>query len=112
QYEQRAFPLVNGQTVAVGVRRIHVLPTPLSSYTVCALDEASGETLARHPWLTELAALMKTRIIRRCEPALAEGSGPASSVVTGVAVIGAGRQALRQVDWLLGNGAGEVLMLP
>src|SRR6201991_2668172 len=36
QHEQRVFPVVFGQSVAIGVRRIHVLPTPLSSYTVCA----------------------------------------------------------------------------
>ena len=34
QPEQRAFPLAPGQLVAIGTRRIHVLPTPLSSFTV------------------------------------------------------------------------------
>src|ERR1700745_480511 len=40
QHEQRAFQVIHGQTVAIGVRRVHVLPTPLSSFTVCAPNEA------------------------------------------------------------------------
>src|SRR5262245_62819749 len=35
QHEQRAFQVARGQHVAIGVRRIHVLPTPLSSFTAC-----------------------------------------------------------------------------
>src|SRR5690606_30211603 len=49
QHEQRNFPLQKGQSVAIGVRRIHVLPTPLSSYTACAMDRAAAERLAQHP---------------------------------------------------------------
>ena len=40
QHEQRGFPVALGQSVAIGVRRIHVLPTPLSSYT--AVRHGSG----------------------------------------------------------------------
>lgn len=112
QYEQRAFPLVSGQSVAVGVRRIHVLPTPLSSYTVYAAEAAQGQWLARHPWLVELAARMKTRIVSRHEPALAECTGQPAAAVGGVAVIGAGPATRAQVEWLLTNGASEVLVLP
>src|SRR6195952_218144 len=61
QYEQRQLPLTIGQTVAVGVRRIHVLPTPLSSYTVYARSAAEVETLKAHPLLVDLATRMKTR---------------------------------------------------
>src|SRR5262245_3602033 len=39
QHEQRIFQLVPGQTVALGVRRIHVLPTPLSSFSAYATSE-------------------------------------------------------------------------
>lgn len=112
QYEQRAFPLVSGQSVAVGVRRIHVLPTPLSSYTVFAPEAEASQWMARHPWLVELAARMKTRIVSRCEPALADGAGKPASAVSGVAVVGAGPQSRTQVEWLLRSGASEVLVLP
>ncbi len=112
QHEQRLFPLALGQTVAIGVRRIHVLPTPLSSYTAYGSDETSCERLAKHPMLVELANRMKTRIIKRPEPALAACDASASTPVSGVAVIAGGPKTADQLQWLLQNGAGEVLVLP
>jgi sulfate transport system ATP-binding protein len=113
QHEQRAFPVGIGQSVAIGVRRIHVLPTPLSSYTACAMDQAAADRLAQHPFLMELATRMKTRIATRVEPELAmmEG-GRATTPISGVAVVGARADAPAQIEWLLENGAAEVLVLP
>jgi sulfate transport system ATP-binding protein len=112
QHEQRAFPVVLGQSVAIGVRRIHVLPTPLSSYTACA-DLMNGvENLAQHPFLVELAGRMKTRIAKRIEPALSECRTSARTQVSGVAVIAAQPNSGAQIDWLLRNGAAEVMVLP
>jgi hypothetical protein len=112
QHEQRSFPVVMGQTVAIGVRRIHVLPTPLSSYTAYAAEATAAERLAQHPLLVELASRMKTRIVKRHEPPLVACDAPASAPVSGVAVIGAGQNTAQQLQWLLQNGAGEVLVLP
>ena len=112
QHEQRTFPVVLGQSVAIGVRRIHILPTPLSSYTAYAADAAATERLAQHPFLVELASRMKTRIIKRNETPLLECDAPASAPVSGVAVIGASQKTEQQLQWLLRNGAGEVLVLP
>jgi sulfate transport system ATP-binding protein len=112
QHEQRLFPAVLGQSVAIGVRRIHLLPTPLSSYTVCAPDEASAERLATHPFLVELAGRMKTRIAKRVMPALQGCDQPTAEPITGVAVIGSHPQQATQIEWLLGNGAAEVLVMP
>ncbi|MBB6092873.1 sulfate transport system ATP-binding protein [Povalibacter uvarum] len=111
QHEQRTFPVTLGQSVALGVRRIHVLPTPLSSYTVCATQKAAAERLASHPFLTELASRMKTRIATRTEPALAEGTD-AETPISGVAVVTPGVDTAKQIEWLLRNGAAEVLVLP
>jgi sulfate/thiosulfate transport system ATP-binding protein len=113
QHEQRHFPVAIGQSVAIGVRRIHVLPTPLSSYTACAMDQAAAERLAQHPFLTELAQRMKTRIASRVESELANLQGArASTPICGVAVIAARPDAAAQIEWLLQNGAAEVLVLP
>jgi sulfate transport system ATP-binding protein len=112
QHEQRTFPVVIGQSVAIGVRRIHVLPTPLSSYTVCGEGQGDVEATAQHPFLVELASRMKTRIAKRVETALADCSAPAKSGVTGVAVVAAHPDVALRVDWLLRNGAAEVLVLP
>ena len=112
QHEQRVFPVVFGQSVSIGVRRIHVLPTPLSSYTVCAAESAAAERLAQHPFLIELAGRMKTRIAKRIDPVLATCQGNAQTRISGVAVIAAHAKVAKQVEWLLWNGAAEVMVLP
>ncbi|HEY6641788.1 ABC transporter ATP-binding protein [Povalibacter sp.] len=113
QHEQRVFPLSVGQSVAMGVRRIHVLPTPLSSYTACAADAAAAEALAKNPLLLELANRMKTRVVSRVEPALENpAAGNAATAISGVAVIAPRRDVAAQIEWLLRNGAAEVLVLP
>lgn len=114
QYEHRAFPVTLQQSVAIGVRRIHVLPTPLSSYTACASGADAAERLSQHPFLAELATRMKTRIATRVEPALAsvDQNVAASASISGVAVIATNTDLLQQSEWLLRNGAAELLVLP
>lgn len=112
QHEQRAFPVVFGQSVTIGVRRIHVLPTPLSSYIACAPESAAVERLAQHPFLVELAGRMKTRIAKRIYPVLASCDAAAQERISGVAVISANPRAVKQIEWLLRNGAAEVMVLP
>src|SRR5688572_20601304 len=98
QHEQRVFPLNVGQSVAMGVRRIHVLPTPLSSYTACAADASAADALVKDPLLVELANRMKTRIVARVEPGLANPAGPsAATPISGVAVIAPRRDAAAQI---------------
>jgi sulfate transport system ATP-binding protein len=114
QYEQRSFPVTLQQSVAIGVRRIHVLPTPLSSYTACAPSVEAAQRLARHPFLAELAGRMKTRIATRVEPELIEARtvNAPSSPISGVAVIATQNQATQQIEWLFTHGAAEALVLP
>jgi sulfate transport system ATP-binding protein len=114
QHEQRAFPVTLNQSVAIGVRRIHVLPTPLSSYAACAASDQAAERLASHPFLADLATRMKTRIKSRIEPALTASdlSVPASAPISGVAVIANSDKNLQQIEWLITNGAAEILVLP
>ncbi len=114
QHEQRLFPLSVGQAVAVGVRRIHVLPTPLSSYTAYAASTSAVEELKAHPFLVDLATRMKTRVNARVEAQLGSTAASAAHVapLAGVAVIAVGPQVVQQLDWLLARGASEVLVLP
>lgn len=119
QYEQRQLPLAIGQSVAVGVRRIHVLPTPLSSFTAYANAALGLEALKEHPLLVDLATRMKTRVNARIEPQLgkagAVSSAPsnlASASLAGVSVLAASSEVAAQLDWLLARGANEVLLLP
>jgi sulfate transport system ATP-binding protein len=114
QHEQRAFQVARGQTVAIGVRRVHVLPTPLSSFTVCAPDEALAGTLTQQPLLVELASRMKTRISTRVEPMLGVQSAKCGegALFPGTTVIASQPDVAHQAEWLLKRGADEVLILP
>jgi sulfate/thiosulfate transport system ATP-binding protein len=114
QHEQRAFQVTRGQTVAIGVRRVHVLPTPLSSFTVCAPNEALATALTHQPLLVELATRMKTRISSRVEPMLGIPNAECedAAVFPGTTVIASQPDVAHQAQWLLKRGADEVLILP
>jgi sulfate/thiosulfate transport system ATP-binding protein len=108
QPERRELPLRAGMQVALGARRLHVLPTPLSSFLACGVTEADAARIAREPLLENLSTRMKTRVGLRAIDGLTGTPAP----FTGVAAIAAGPEAADTVQWLLKNGAGEVLVLP
>jgi hypothetical protein len=107
QPEQRAFPLQVGDTVALGARRLHVLPTPLSSFVACAPTEAEADAIAMHPLLDALATRMKTRVAVHLL-----GGADQRAPAAGVAAIASGPGAGALAASLLGRGANEVLVLP
>ena len=111
---QRGFDLSAGQSVAIGVRRLHVLPTPLSSFTACAATAALAESLSRQPLLAGLAAGMKTRIATRVEPRLGVAEAPceAAGDFVGTTVIAAQAGGMACAEWLLRRGAKDLLVLP
>ena len=114
QHEQRSFEVRTGQSVAVGVRRLHVLPTPLSSFTACAVSAVLAEALSRQPLLAELAARMKTRIAQRVEPHLGVADAPCAveGASVGVTVIASQTDCAHRAEWLLRRGAKDLLVLP
>jgi sulfate transport system ATP-binding protein len=114
QHEQRAFEVSTGRHVAIGVRRVHVLPTPLSSFTVCAPSDSLVDTLVQQPLLVELASRMKTRISTRIEPKLGMPGEICESAVpfSGTTVIASHSDVAYQAQWLLQRGAEEILVLP
>jgi sulfate/thiosulfate transport system ATP-binding protein len=90
--------------VVIGARRVHVLPTPITSFTVMA-DTAGGvASLCRSPLLEALSARMQARIFEE-EP----GSRSAPS---GLPVIQAGPGAAAAARRQLDNGAHHVFCLP
>jgi sulfate/thiosulfate transport system ATP-binding protein len=113
---QRGVELRPGQQVAVGVRRVHVLPTPLSSFTACAMSTALAEELARQPLLTELVARTLTRIAVRVEPQLGDPAAATDATAAGFAgttvMDGAEGESAQRAEWLLRRGAKDLLVLP
>jgi hypothetical protein len=114
QHEQRGFEVRLGQSVAVGVRRVHVLPTPLSSFTACAPSGELAQRLSRQELLSELAARMKTRIATRTEPQLGLPEAPCQGADTfvGTTVIASYPDSAQRAEWLLRRGAKDLLVLP
>jgi ABC-type Fe3+/spermidine/putrescine transport system ATPase subunit len=108
QPERRDLPLRAGTQIALGARRLHILPTPISSFLACAPSEAEAEELAREPLLESLSTRMKTRVGLRAIDAREVAPAP----IAGVAAISAGDTAAATVEWLLQHGAAEVLVLP
>src|SRR6188508_667347 len=102
--EQRANPLAVGQKVTVSARRIHSLPTPITSFTAVARDQANVEALRDSPLLAALAARMQTRITIR--------TTRTASAPPGMPVLAAGPGAAGTALWNLGHGASQVLVLP
>jgi sulfate transport system ATP-binding protein len=113
QHDRRNYPVALGQTVTLGVRRLHVLATPLSSFTAWATSEAQALDISEEPLLVQLATRMKTRVSTRVEPALqAPGAAASAAPFAGVAVIHTDPGAVHTVQWLLQLGAEAVLLLP
>jgi sulfate transport system ATP-binding protein len=102
--EQRANPLAVGQKVAVSARRIHSLPTPISSFTVIAREQPAAEALRDSPFLATLAARMQTRITTR--------TTRTASAPPGMPVLAAGAGSSATALWNLANGASQVLVMP
>jgi hypothetical protein len=102
--EQRQLPVAAGQRVAVGARRIHVLPTPISSFTIVSEDEARANALRGSPLLAVLADRMHTRLNVRV--------GPCAAAPPGMPVIAAVQDSARSVAWQLDHGAEQLLCLP
>ena len=67
--EQSALPLAVGTGVSLGVRRIHALPTPISSFHIMARDSAESDALAGSAVLTQLVHSMQARVIRHGDQA-------------------------------------------
>ena len=114
QHEQRGFAVHPGQSIAIGVRRVHVLPTPLSSFTACATSAPLAEALVRQPLLAALVARMKTRVAVRVEPRLGVADAPCASAAdfVGTTVLASQTDCAYRAEWLLRRGAQDVLVLP
>ena len=112
QHDRRSLPLLAGTQIALGARRLHVLPTPISSFLACAPTEAEAAALAREPLLEGLSTRMKTRVGLRAIAPGAEAAGPSTASFAGVAAIAGGTASATTVEWLLRQGASEVLVLP
>ena len=102
--QQRAKPFAVGQRVEVAARRMHLLPTPISSFTVVADDVSAAQRLAEVPLLATLATRMQCRIDRRIG---GDGAPP-----PGLPVLAARAGVTAEAVQYLQRGATQLLVLP
>ncbi|HEX6993599.1 MAG TPA: ABC transporter ATP-binding protein [Gammaproteobacteria bacterium] len=98
-------PLEIGQRVRIGAKRVHVLPTPISSLRLLGRTEPELDRLATSRLISELGARMQIAPVRH----LAADGVPAAALA-GLAVVAFDRSAgLYGVAGLLDEGARQVL---
>ena len=102
--EQREFPVSAGQRVAVGARRVHVLPTPISSFTAVGENEPAARILHDSPLLSTLGTRMATRVATRI--------GRGERAPPGMPAVATGPGSAQAAEWLLRHGAGQLLCVP
>ena len=101
--DQSALPLRPGTAVALGVRRAHALPTPISSFHLMADDEAGAAQLESSPLLMQLVRSMQARVVRRGEPN--------ERLDAGICVLPLDPQAPQHIAAAAARGARRVLCL-
>ncbi len=107
-------PVEPGQSVVLGIRRIHALPTPIASFLVLARSDAAIERLRGKPLLIQLVRSMNARVqagsIEDSSQARADLAGAVRQ--PGVIVVEAGVNAIADLTRLAALGATRMLCLP
>ncbi len=94
-------PLAVGHRVSLGLRRVHALPTPISSFKIHARSESNATLLRSNALLQQLASSMRAPI------ELGSLGGPH----TGLALVAAHEQTIEDIVALVANGARRVLAI-
>jgi hypothetical protein len=99
--EQMTVPLRPGTRVALGVRRVHALPTPISSFNLMTCSDGEAAQLERSPLLAQLVSSMQARVIRRGE-----------QLEAGICVLPLDEQAPAAIAAAVAHGARRILCIP
>jgi len=105
--EQSTLPLAVGAGVSLGVRRMHALPTPISSFHVMARDRAESDALAGSALLAQLVRSMQARVIRH-----GEQDPRAERLDAGICVLPLRADTPAAVRIAIENGARRILCIP
>jgi len=103
--EQQLLPLTPGKRVTLGIRRFHVLPTPISSFRILTSDPASAAALRRAPLLRQLVQSMQA-------PVLDAADRDRDTTQTGVAVIAGSGRSIEEIVAAAAQGRRRLLFIP
>jgi len=105
--EQAALPLGVGSSVTLGVRRLHALPTPISSFRLVAADAAQADALEANPLLAQLVRSMQARILSRVA-----GDAGSERLDAGICVLPLAPASAAAISEAIARGARRILCLP
>jgi sulfate transport system ATP-binding protein len=105
--ELMQLPLSSGTAVELGVRRVHALPTPISSFHVMASDSPTTARLLQSALLQQLTRSMHARVLTH-EP----GKDGAERLDAGVVVLPLTPAAPPLILELVAQGARRILCIP
>jgi sulfate transport system ATP-binding protein len=104
--EQVALPLTPGKRVALGIRRLHMLPTPIASFRLLSSAPATALALRSAPLLRQLVQSMQAPVLE------AQESSDGDNSQSGVGVIANGSGSIAQVAQAAAQGRRWLLCVP
>ena len=104
--EQTQLPLPVGKRVCLGVRRFHVLPTPIASFRILSPDPLVAARLRTQPLLRQLVQSMAAPVLS------AASAGPLERAANGVAVIALAHDSIQQIAAAAAQGRRHILCIP
>jgi sulfate/thiosulfate transport system ATP-binding protein len=104
--EQGQLPLAAGKRVMLGIRRFHVLPTPISSFGILSTDINAAARLREAPLLRQLVQSMQAPVLSAAD------SKERDAAQTGVAVIALGPNSIQQIASAVAHGRRRLLCIP
>ncbi len=108
--EQTQLPLSTGRRVAIGIRRQHLLSTPISSFRIVSELPDQLVELRRAPLLAQLANSMRARIIEAGDVTGRDAGGQLPQL--GVAVLASGTRAVAGIVAAVARGTQRFLCIP
>jgi sulfate transport system ATP-binding protein len=105
--EQAHLPVQVGMAVELGVRRVHALPTPISSFHIVSGDLPTARALQESPLLLQLTRSMQARVMVR-----ERDGGADERLDAGVVVLPLGPDAVPSILALVAQGARRILCIP
>ncbi|HEY2418248.1 MAG TPA: ABC transporter ATP-binding protein [Steroidobacteraceae bacterium] len=103
--EQAQLPLAPGKRVLLGIRRFHVLPTPIASFRILGTDAAVAANLREAPLLRQLVQSMQAPVLGAAD------SAERDAAQTGVAVIGLAPDSIDQIGAAVSQGRRRLLCI-
>jgi sulfate/thiosulfate transport system ATP-binding protein len=107
--EQARIALKPGQPVTLGIRRFHLLPTPIASFRLLGTVPATAASLRSSPLLRQLVESMQAPVLDALD---AMASSERDGTQAGVGVIAAGSQSIGEIARAAVQGRRWLLCIP